>query len=81
MAIDHFKETGNKPTQKDLINRYFGQNVPAIDIFIRTNEVKMNSPITEQEAEEVSNFYESHRDEVLGLGRRVGDLWIHDYHE
>lgn len=131
LAIDHFKETGKNPTQKDLINRYFGQDVPAIDIFIRTNEVKMSGgltplltqhdtqlyfpvapgimslsentiksilydylysrilshgmhehgPITDKEAEEVSNFYESHRDEVLGLGRRVGDLWIHDYHE
>jgi len=38
-----------------------------------------HSPITEQEANEVSDFYESHQFEVLGLGRRVGDLWIHDF--
>ena len=23
-------------------------------------------------------FHNDHRDEVLGLGRRVGDMWIHD---
>lgn len=129
LAIDHYKETGKNPTRNDLIKKYFGQDVPAIDIFIRTNEVKMSGgltplltqhdtqlyfpvapgimsltentiklilydylysrvlshgmhehiPITEQEAEVVSNFYESHRSEVLGLGRRVGDIWIHDF--
>jgi hypothetical protein len=129
LAIDHFKETGKNPNREELVKRYFGYNVPAIDIFIRTNEVKMSggltplltqhdtqlyfpvapgimsltentiksvlydylysrvlshgmhehSPITEFEAEEVSNFYERHQNEVLGLGRRVGDLWIHDF--
>lgn len=129
LAIDYYKETGKNPIRNDLIKKYFGQDVPAIDIFIRTNEVKMSggltplltqhdtqlyfpvapgimsltepviksilydylysrilshgmhehSPITEQEAEVVSNFYEIHQNEVLGLGRRVGDLWIHDF--
>lgn len=127
-AIDHYKETGNKPNQKDLIKKYFGMDVPQIDIFIRTNEVKPSggltplliqhdtqlyfpvspgimslsentlrkilynylysrvlshgmhehSPITNKQAEIIKDFYDQHRDDVLGLGRRVGDMWIHD---
>lgn len=128
LAIDHYKETGNKPNQKDLIKKYFGMDVPQIDIFIRTNEVKPSggltplliqhdtqlyfpvspgimslsentlrkilydylysrvlshgmhehSPITNEQAEIIKDFYDQHRDDVLGLGRRVGDMWIHD---
>lgn len=37
-----------------------------------------HSPVTDLEANEVKSFYTMHKDDVLGIGRRVGDMWIHD---
>ncbi|MDP3994536.1 MAG: hypothetical protein Q8P91_01750 [bacterium] len=126
-AIDYFKKNGKVPTHKDLIENYFGLNVPSIDIFIRTNEVRLSggttplltqhdtqlyfpvspgilsltepvlrkimydylfsrvlshgmhehSSINDNEASEIKDFYMQQKDNVLGIGRRVGDIWIH----
>lgn len=38
-----------------------------------------HSPITDDEADVVKEFYHQHKDEVLGLGKRIGDMWIHDF--
>ena len=128
LAIDFYKESGNRPDKKDLIEKYFGVNIPPVDIFIRTNEVKPSggltplliqhdtqlyfpvspgimslseitirkilydylfsrvlshgmhehNPISDEQAKIVKDFYDQHRDDVLGVGRRVGDMWIHD---
>jgi len=126
-AINYFKETGSVPTHNDLVKNYFGFNVPPIDIFIRTNEVKLSggmtplltqhdtqlyfpvspgilsmtepvlrkimydylfsrvlshgmhehSPIDDNQASEIKNFYYEQKNDVLGVGRLVGDVWIH----
>ena len=36
-----------------------------------------HTPISEEESREVSAFYQQSKDEVLGIGRKVGDMWIH----
>lgn len=127
-AINFYKKSGKTPSHEDLVKGYFGFNVPPIDIFIRTNEVKPSGgltpllvqhdtqmyfpvspgiislsenvlrrilydflynrvlshgmhehlPVTDAEADKVKNFYNERKDEVLGVGRRVGDMWIHD---
>lgn len=38
-----------------------------------------HKPITDDEATQVSGFYEAHKQDILGVGRRVGDMWIHDF--
>lgn len=34
-------------------------------------------PITDLQAEEIKKFYFNSQDQILGLGRRLGDVWIH----
>lgn len=127
-AIEYFKTIGKTPSHEDLVRKYFGFNVPPIDIFIRTNEIKPSggltplltqhdtqmyfpvspgimslsegvlrrilydflysrilshgmhehSPVTDSQANEVKSFYIKHKDDVLGIGKRVGDMWIHE---
>lgn len=126
-AINYFKKTGNMPTHQVLVENYFGFNVPPIDIFIRTNEVKLSggmtplltqhdtqlyfpvspgilsmnesvirkimydylfsrvlshgmhehSSITDDETSEIRDFYMAQKESVLGVGKSVGDIWIH----
>lgn len=126
-AIEYFSKTKRKPSLKQLITEYFGFEVPPIDIFIRSNEVRVSGgltplltshgtqfyfpispgvisfsertlrrilydylfsrvlslgkhehrPIGPKEAKIVKKFYFDSKSEVLGIGRRVGDIWIH----
>lgn len=125
-AIEYFKKTGKIPTHKNLVENYFGFNILPIDIFIRTNEVKLSggstplltqpdtqlyfpvapgilslqepvlrrimydylfsrvlshgmhehSPINDSQATEIKDFYNKQKNNVIGIGKRVGDIWI-----
>jgi len=127
-AINFYKRTGKYPTQSELIHEYFGFDVPPVNIFIRTNELKASGgltplltehdtqfyfpsspglisltetnlkrimfdylfnrnlsggrhqhlPITDLEAETISDFYTKSINHISGIGRRVGDIWIQD---
>lgn len=127
LAVDYFNKNERVPNHDQLVENYFGFQVPPIDIFIRTNEVKLSggltplltgpdtqlyfpvspgimsltepvlrkilydylfsrtlshgthehSPISDSEAEEIKNFYIDHKNTVLGVGKKVGDIWIH----
>lgn len=127
-AIDFYNRIGRYPTQPELIIEYFGFEVPSIDIFIRTNELKasggltplltehdtqfyfptspglislneanlkrilfdylfnrnlsggrhQHQPITDQQAAVIRNFYNKSINQITGVGRRVGDIWIQD---
>lgn len=127
-AIAWYQRTGLYPTHQDLVEAYFGVNIPPIDIFIRTNEFKASggltpllthhdtqfyfpsspgllsldednlkailydylfnrslsgghhnhSPITPEQAKAIKDFYTSSRNNIAGVGRRIGDVWIND---
>lgn len=64
-AIDYYITHHKKPDRKRLIEIYFGFEVPPIDIFIRTNEVRASGGLTPLL-------------KILGVGRREGDVWISD---
>ncbi|MFA4887108.1 MAG: hypothetical protein WC595_02765 [Candidatus Nanoarchaeia archaeon] len=36
-----------------------------------------HTPISEEESSEVSRFYEQSKNDILGVGRKVGDMWIY----
>jgi len=126
-AIEYYIKKGEKPSFKQLVKKYFGCDLPPIDIFIRTNEVRASggltplltghdtqfyfpvspgvisfsenmirrvlydylfsriishgmhehSPITDKEAKLLKKFYFDSKNTVLGIGRRIGDIWIH----
>lgn len=36
-----------------------------------------HKPITHKQAIQISDFYYKNKDSVLGIGKRIGDIWIH----
>jgi len=56
-AINFYKETGRLPTQEDLITKYFGNKIPPVDIFIRTNELKSSGGLTPLLTHHDTQFY------------------------
>lgn len=36
-----------------------------------------HKPITEEQVKYIKDFYMSNKEIVLGVGKRVGDIWIH----
>lgn len=56
-AIDFYKRTRKYPTQSELIHEYFGFDVPPINIFIRTNELKASGGLTPLLTEHDTQFY------------------------
>ncbi|MFH1461044.1 MAG: hypothetical protein ABIF84_01320 [Patescibacteria group bacterium] len=128
LAIDFYQRYQRPPSYSELVVEYFGADIPVIDIFIRTNEMRASGgltplltgletqwyvpvapgilsfseklirlilcdyfchrviskgihnhePIILEEAVSVSDFYQKHSEKVLGLGFRVGDIWLPD---
>ena len=130
-AIQYYKRNKKEPSLKQLVIDYFGFDAPSIDIFIRSNEVRLSggltpllaghdtqlyfpvSPgilsfsekvikhilydylfsrvlshgmhehhsITEKQAKIAKKFYFDSKDNVLGVGKRIADMWIHQAEE
>ena len=61
-----------KPAVKKILYDYLFNR-------ILSHGMHEHSPITDEEALTIKSFYDRHKDEVLGIGQRVADIWIHNH--
>jgi len=78
-AISLYEKTGQYPTQQDLIEAYFGVNIPPIDIFIRTNEFKASGGLTPLLVNHDTQFYFPSSPGLISINENNLKAILYDY--
>lgn len=78
-AISLYEKTGRYPTQQDLVEAYFGVNIPSVDIFVRTNEFKASGGLTPLLINHDTQFYFPSSPGLISINENNLKAILYDY--
>ncbi|MEN8253739.1 MAG: hypothetical protein ABFQ62_05200 [Patescibacteria group bacterium] len=78
-AVEFFEREGRLPTQEELVLEYFGFEVPSVDIFIRTNELKSSGGLTPFLTQPNTQLYFPNSPGIISFTEPNVKKILHDY--